>query len=207
MLSARLRRLLLMVAVLAIGGCAEHDSSDTVQAHDTEIAGADSVRLVDLNGAPVDIWSDGQDRIRVVVFTRSDCPISNRYAPDVRKLYDEFHPRGVDIYLIYVDPQETPETIRAHLHEFSYPCPALRDPDHTLVAFTQATVTPEAVVFAQDREIAYRGRISDLYAELGKARSAATKHDLRDAIAATLDGWPVAERVTKAIGCYIADLK
>ena len=68
-------------------------------------------------------------------------------------------------------------------------------------------MTPEAVVFDADRKIAYRGRIDDLNADLGNARSAATKHDLADAIEATLAGQPVAEPVTKAVGCYIEDLK
>ena len=53
----------------------------------------------------------------------------------------------------------------------------------------------------------YRVRISNLYADLGKARSTATKNDLRDAINATLEGQPIAEPVTKAVGCYIGDLK
>ena len=56
-------------------------------------------------------------------------------------------------------------------------------------------------------KIAYRGRIDNWYSELGKSRSAATTHDLADAIEATLAGRPVAEPVTKAVGCYIEDLK
>jgi hypothetical protein len=143
----------------------------------------------------------------VVIFTRSDCPISNRYAPEVRKLYESFHPRGVGFFLVYVDPRQTPESIREHLAKFEYPCPALRDPRHTLAAHTGATVTPEVVVFDRAERITYRGRISDLFAGLGRARPVATKHDLRDAIEATLHGQPVAEPVTKAIGCYISDLK
>jgi hypothetical protein len=171
------------------------------------IGDAASVRLLDLDGRPFGLWNVGPERIRVVVFTRSDCPVSNRYAPEVKELYESFHPRGVDFYLIYVDPNETAESIRSHVAEFGYPCPAFHDPRHTLVAYTRATVTPEAVIFDRDGQITYRGRVSDLYAGLGKARSAATKHDLRDAIEATLNGQPVAEPVTKAIGCFISDLK
>ncbi|HEY4233807.1 MAG TPA: redoxin family protein, partial [Lacipirellulaceae bacterium] len=170
-------------------------------------AAQSSLRLVDLDGQPVDLWQTGQDKVTVAIFTRSDCPISNRYAPEIRQFYDSFHSRGVEFYLIYVDPKEPVDAIRAHLKDYEYPCPALRDPEHTLVALTGATVTPEAAVFAADRKITYRGRIDDRNSDFGKAASAAAKHDLADAIEATLAGECVAEPVTKAVGCYIGDLE
>ncbi len=198
----------LIASLIGVLGCANNDRDYSNGAKTIAAAvGADSVRLLDLDGRPFDLLKSDGNRVRVVVFTRSDCPVSNRYAPDVRALYETFHPRGVDIYLIYVDPKEQPDAIRTHLKEFAYPCPALRDPDHTLVAFTQATVTPEAVVFDNDGRITYHGRIDDLYAELGNARVEATKNNLHDAIEATLAAQPVAEPVAKAVGCYIGDLK
>lgn len=169
--------------------------------------GRESVELVDLAGKPRGLWQAGQDGPVIVIFTRSDCPISNRYGPEVRRLYEKFHPLGVEIYLIYVDPRETADAIRSHLKEYEYPCPALRDPEHQLAITTGATVTPEAVVFDTTRRVVYRGRIDDQIVDFGKSRSAATTHDLEEAIAAALEGRPVTEPVTKAVGCYIADLK
>jgi hypothetical protein len=172
-----------------------------------QLAAADDPYLYDLDGKYVDPSEILGDGVAIWIYTRTDCPVSNRYAPEVRELHEAFHPRGVSFYLIYVDPQETAESIRAHVKEYNYPCVALRDPDHTTIPFTEATVTPEAVVFDKTGQIAYRGRISDLYAELGNGRASATKHDLRDAIEATLRGQPVAEPVTTPVGCYIGDLK
>jgi cytochrome oxidase Cu insertion factor (SCO1/SenC/PrrC family) len=166
-----------------------------------------SLRLLDIDGKPFDLRQASKGPVRVVVFTRSDCPISNRYAPEVRSLCEKFQNKGVDFYLVYVDPEEKPESIRQHIRDFKYPCTGIRDPEHTLVAKTGATVTPEAVVFNRDWKLVYRGRVNDLYVDLGTARPAATKHDLEDAIVATLAGVPVAEPVTKAVGCYIGDLK
>jgi hypothetical protein len=125
----------------------------------------------------------------------------------VRELCKEFQAKGVDFFLIYVDPQETTGAIRDHLREYKYPCAALRDSNHAFAEGTGATVTPEAVVFNDKWSAVYRGRINDMYEDFGKSRSVATKRDLRDAIAATLAGKAVAEPVTKAIGCYISDLK
>jgi hypothetical protein len=99
------------------------------------------------------------------------------------------------------------EAIKKHLQDFAYPGQAVRDPEHHLVRLTHAEVTPEAVVFNQDREIMYRGRIDDTYVDFGQARPAPTRRDLAEALDATLEGRPVAQPETKAIGCYIDDLE
>jgi thiol-disulfide isomerase/thioredoxin len=188
-------------------GCGvEQSHSPGVAVTPTSASGDQLKELLDLDGQPFDLWQAAPDKVTVVVFTRSDCPISNRAAPDIRQLYESFHPRGVEFYLVYVDPKEQPEAIRTHLKQYEYPCAALRDPGHVLVAATGATVTPEAVVFDANRKVAYRGRIDDRNSDFGKSGSVAIKHDLADAIEATLAGQPVAEPVTKAVGCYIGDL-
>ena len=184
------------------GGDAVADVATTKQA-----AASGELHLLDLDDKPFNLRQSSQGRVHVVVFVRTDCPVSNRMAPEVRELCAAFQPQGVDFFLVYVDGREKPEAIRAHLREYDYPCPALRDPEHTLVAETEATVTPEAVVFGGDWSIMYRGRINNQFEDFGKSREVATEHDLRDAIAATLAGQPVAKSVTTAIGCYIDDLK
>ncbi len=166
-----------------------------------------SLQLLALDGRKFDWRRETAGSVAVAMFTRTDCPISNRYAPEVRELYERFHPQGVDFYLIYVDPREMPDDIRQHVRDYKYPCRPLRDPQHALVALTSATVTPEAVVFDPQHMITYRGRINDRYADFGISRSAATTNDLADALEATLQGRPVLQPFTKAIGCYIADLQ
>jgi hypothetical protein len=113
----------------------------------------------------------------------------------------------VKFVLVYVDPNESLDDIRRHLKEFEYPCPAVRDPSHALVAATGATITPEAVVFDSERQIVYRGRIDDLYAELGNSRDEPTTRDLADAIEAALAGRSAPHPITRAVGCPISDLK
>jgi cytochrome oxidase Cu insertion factor (SCO1/SenC/PrrC family) len=200
--------LLAAIGCAGSGGCSSGsgEKSCVAVAESSANAGARS-ELVDLDGQPITLLEASKGRVHVVVFVRSDCPISNRMAPEVRELCADFQPKGVDFWLIYVDPHEKPEAIRAHLAEYQYTCPGLRDPKHDLVSETQATVTPEAVVFDSDWKIAYRGRINDQFEDFGKSREKPTTHDLRDAIDATLAGRQVAEANTKAIGCYIDDLK
>lgn len=165
------------------------------------------LRLLDLADNEVNPFQETNTAITLFLFTRTDCPISNRYAPEIRRLYDKFSPQNVIFWLVYLDPDETVETIRQHIADYSYPCAALRDPQHTLVKMTGARVTPEAAVFVAERKMVYRGRIDDRYVDFGKARAAPTTHDLEQALEAVLSGNPVAESTTSAVGCYIADLK
>jgi Redoxin len=196
------------IVLAAMLGC-DRPSATPQKSEGGGIAAVSSTALLAIDGRPFDLWqNEGNDAAStVVVFTRTDCPISNRYAPTVKKLHEAFQPRGVRFYLVYVDPKEGPDEIRRHLKEFDYPCPGLRDPSHSFIASTGATVTPEAVVFDAAREVVYRGRIDDLYAGYGEARDEATTHELADAIAATLAGQPVAQSVTEAVGCPISDLQ
>ena len=167
---------------------------------------SDRLHLLDLAGQRVNPLERREDQVTVFLFTRSDCPISNRYAPEVRRLWAKFTPLGVAFWLVYPDPDEAVATIRQHVKEYEYPCEALRDPQHTLVQRTQVRVTPEAAVFGPGGQLVYRGRINDRFVDFGKTRAAATQHDLAEALNATLAGRPVANQRTPAVGCLIEKL-
>jgi hypothetical protein len=169
-------------------------------------ARAGQVRLLDLENRPVDpLHTAPETKATVLLFVTTDCPISNRYAPEVARLFKSFASKGVSFWLIYPNPADTPQAIRDHRASFGYPMQALRDPGHALAKFVHATVTPEAVVVAGER-VVYRGRIDDRYVELGVQRPAPTRLDLEDALGAVLAGKPVQLPTTQAVGCVIADL-
>jgi len=141
----------------------------------------------------------------VLLFVSSTCPVSNRYAPDFRRLSDEYSRAGVAFWLIYPDPADTDKDVREHISEFKLPGTPIRDVSHALTKRAGATITPEAAVYNRRGQLTYRGRIDDRYSAVGIERATATRHDLRDAIAATLAGTPVKDSRTQAVGCYIAD--
>ncbi|HXU20518.1 MAG TPA: hypothetical protein VN788_08055 [Verrucomicrobiae bacterium] len=161
---------------------------------------------LDLSGHAVDPFATPANA-RVLVFVRTDCPISSRYAPELHRIAAEFHFRGVSFWLVYPDPSETPAAIAKHLSDYRYGWPALRDPEKILVKRARVTVAPEAAVFNSSGALVYHGRIDDRVVDFGKSRPSASRHDLEDAIAATLEGKAVAEPVTRAIGCFLADLE
>jgi hypothetical protein len=140
----------------------------------------------------------------VLIFLTSDCPISNAYAPAIQDVCRASAPNGVECLLVYEDPAIETATARAHLKAYGYSgIPAAIDRDGALAGAATASVTPEAVLIDRTGAPRYRGRIDNLYVDLGRRRPAATVHDLRDAIDTLLAGQPIARLRTEAYGCYI----
>lgn len=162
----------------------------------------------DLSGRALNPLAARSTVATVLVFIRTDCPISNRYAPEIQRIEAEFARRGVVFWLVDPDPTESAESIRKYLKQYGYedPLHVLRDPEHALVDETGVEVTPEVAVFSGGQML-YRGRIDNWYVRLGKYRPAPTTHDLEEALAAILAGRLVAEKTTPAFGCFIADMQ
>jgi hypothetical protein len=158
-----------------------------------------------LDGRPVNPF-DTHAKAVVLIFVSTDCPIANRYAPEIERLYETYAGKQVAFWLVYADGHESVEQIRAHRHDYQYKVGALRDPEHRLVKRCGAKRTPEAALFtAQGKEV-YCGRIDDRFTDFGKSRNEPSRRDLKEAIDAVLAGRPVKVATTKVIGCYIPDV-
>lgn len=142
--------------------------------------------------------------LTVYIFTTTDCPISNRYAPEIQRLAAAFGSQ-VRFVLVYPVPGDSDQKIRDHKKKFAYSLDSIRDTGQKLVKMAGATVTPEVAVMKGD-QLLYRGRIDDRYVDFGKDRIKPTKRDLEDALTAALAGRPIAQNRTQAIGCYLAEL-
>jgi len=142
--------------------------------------------------------------IHLLVFIASDCPISNRYAPEIDRIAASYRAKHVQTFLLYTDAKMADSAARASAREFHPDTSAtiVVDQELRMAKAVQAAVIPEAVIFTAGGR-AYRGRIDDLYVSAGQSRRAATKHDVRDALDAVLGGKPVPQAETKAVGCYI----
>jgi len=161
---------------------------------------------VDLAGKPDDPFAS-HAAVTVLLFVRTDCPITNRYAPELQRIAQEFKTRSVAFWLVYPDADEAPSHIETHIRDFGFPGQPLRDAHHELVHEAHVTVAPEAAVFNSAGKLVYHGRIDDRYVEIGTTRPAAQVHDLEDAIGAVLAGRPVAHAETRAVGCSLADIE
>jgi Redoxin len=139
----------------------------------------------------------------VLVFTAVECPISDRYAPAVRRLAERYGARGVRFWLVYPNDGELPAAVKGHAEAFSYGLPVALDTARALADLAQATVTPEVAVFDRDGRLRYHGRIDDRYSDFGVDRPVPTTHDLDEALAAVLDGRAVTRPHAPAVGCAI----
>jgi hypothetical protein len=162
--------------------------------------------LVDLEGRAVNPFQHANGKIVVFLFVRTDCPISNRYAPTIQALSAQYK-KSAEFFLVYPVRSETSEQIRNHIMEFGYKLRPLRDPDGELVKVAQTKVTPEGAVFTADGRLLYHGRIDDWYAEFGRSRTAPSTHELSAAVEAAVAGKPVAVATMPAVGCFLPDLK
>ena len=183
----------LVVVGCCLAGCQSPNGSDPPLAN-----------VHDLEGHAVNPFANSQSKATALIFIRTDCPISNRYAPEIERLKTKYAPE-VTFWLVYPDPDVTSQQIRDHVKEFSLSVAPIQDPQHQLVHKAAATVTPEAAVFLPDGVEIYRGRIDDRFVDFGKARPAATQHDLDSILQAVVAGKAVAKTRTQAIGCYISD--
>jgi len=167
---------------------------------------ANNPSALDLTGKPQNPLTS-RAPATVLLFVRTDCPITNRYAPELQRLAQEFKTRSVAFWLIYPDPDEAPRHIEDHIREYAFPGDPLRDPHHVLVKQAHATVAPEAAVFNASGKLVYHGRIDDRYIDIGKTRPAAQVHDLEETIRAVLAGKPVEHPETRPVGCSLADIE
>lgn len=142
--------------------------------------------------------------LTVYVFTTTDCPIANRYAPEIQRLAQKFD-RTARFVLVYPIPTDSPELIREHKKKFAYTIDSVRDTDQRLVRMTGVTISPEVAIM-KGGQLLYRGRVDDRYLDLGTDRQVATTHDLESALDAITTGKQPAHRETQAIGCFLADL-
>jgi hypothetical protein len=165
-----------------------------------------TVVLQDLNDQSVDAFDLCGARAMVYVFTRTDCPIANRYAPELQRLQREYSPRGIAFKLVYADVDESEQAIARHCEQFGFQWPALRDVQHQLVSLTGASVTPEAAVMLPTGEVVYLGAIDDRHVGFGQARAQAMQTYLANALEELLAGRSVGESQTKAVGCQIPRL-
>src|SRR4029077_12954993 len=59
-----------------------------------------------LSGTTVDPLKLSEGRVVVMLFVRTDCPISNRYAPTIQRLSEKFRGR-TNFWLVYPDAAES----------------------------------------------------------------------------------------------------
>jgi hypothetical protein len=146
------------------------------------------------------------NRATVFVFFSAECPLAQKYSPVVESPHQRYCQRDVQFYGVFAGVLADDGGASTFPHDYKLTMPFLEDRDLRLATELGASTTPEVVVVDKDHEIAYRGQIDNWYYGLGKRRTQATRHYLRDTLDALLTERRPPVTRTEPIGCLIRAL-
>src|SRR5436309_12436312 len=87
---------------------------------------------------------DSKAKVVALIFVSSECPISNKLAPEIERLSREFSTNDVSVCVVYPNKADTDEVVQKHRKDYRLSGVFARDPGHELVKKAQVTITPEA---------------------------------------------------------------
>jgi thiol-disulfide isomerase/thioredoxin len=138
----------------------------------------------------------------VLVFTTTSCPIVQQYWPALKELEKDYRAKGVQFLAVNVGADDSIVAMASQAVRYDVDLPFVKDIEGKCAQALGVRRTPEVVVLDEQHTLRYRGRIDDQY-RLGGTRAAATRRDLKEAIAAVLAGRDVAVKETPVDGCLI----
>lgn len=150
------------------------------------------------NGAMESIYGDGRQKVTVVMFIATRCPVSNDYNERMRVLAEQYMPKGVRFVGINSNAIEPTQEVAEHAKRNRFPFPVLKDEGNKIADRFNAQFTPEIFVMDSRGVLRYHGRIDD-----SQNPANVTSHDLREAIEALLQDKNPPRAQTKAFGCTI----
>jgi hypothetical protein len=143
-------------------------------------------------------------KANLVVFFCNHCPYAQAVEDRLIALHRELSPQGLTTTFICANdwtayPDDAPEMLRARAEAKAYPFASLVDESQAVARAFDAACTPDPYLYDAAGKLVYRGRIDDNW----KRPAQVSKHELRDAIVATLAGAPVAALQHPSLGCAI----
>ena len=99
----------------------------------------------------------------VLIFTGTNCPISDLYMPRLVELAEAYKDKGVTFLAINSNAHETVKQVAEQARRFAVPFPVLKDPGNVVADANHVERTCEVLVITRMGEVQYRGPIDDQY--------------------------------------------
>jgi peroxiredoxin len=188
-----------MISIAAIGLLM---SASMGNAQGLQIVRPTYIRSTSLDGRQIELPAP-QARATLLIFILHDCPVCNRYAPEIRRITDEYRKENVRTYVVYDESDVTKAIALQHAKAYGLDCGLLFDPNHAVAHWAGAVATPEAVLLGPNGTIAYHGRIDDTFTHPGMAKPTPSARDLRAALDSFVAGKKITVADTPVVGCAI----
>ena len=147
------------------------------------------------------------------IFVTHECPIANRYAPEIGRIAKEHLDLVGSTVVVYADANALAKDCAMHFEQYHLTSNSpeedakvvsltmVHDAQHEWVKRFDVRAVPTAVI-ARGEAVMYHGRIDDRNPRLGARRVQAGQQDLREALVALRSG-SLAPTRTRVVGCSI----
>ena len=170
-----------------------------------DVSGLKKTSVRGLDGSRIELAAPAHGAL-AVIFYSTECPISNGYSPTLATLVDSFAAKSVKWLGVCVDPDLSDSEVQAHARDFGLKFPVVRDRRGVLARKLGAKVTPETFVIDADGKVRYHGRIDDQFVARRLRNANPSGSELKDAIAAILNGKEVKAPAVEAVGCPLPEV-
>ncbi|MGL5083939.1 MAG: thioredoxin family protein [Microcoleaceae cyanobacterium] len=141
----------------------------------------------------------------LVMFICRHCPFVQHVQHELAKLGQDYHRENLAIVAIssnsvQTHPDDAPHQLKKMAEELGFNFPYCYDETQTVAKAYMAACTPDFFLFDGDRRLVYRGQLDSSRPSNDKP---ATGIDLRAAIDAVLDDYPVDSEQHPSVGCNI----
>jgi peroxiredoxin len=140
----------------------------------------------------------------IVIFTCNHCPFSQAYEQRIIALHKKYAPKGMPVVAINPndsvrEPEDSYENMKKRAKKYKYPFVYLVDETQAIAKAYGAMRTPHVFVLDANRNVIYIGAIDDNFEDPKLVK----EKYLENALDAFLNGKPITNPLTKAIGCGI----